>query len=94
MPPNSTGFAAPCEYLSPDEFARTTGLSPSTVRRRLIDGALPYLQPGGPRSRVLIPRTALVIAEPLSPNPARSRQEVIRPRSGPRPHWQKRLGLT
>lgn len=47
------------EFLSPQEFAASSGLSLVTVRRYLADGRLPAVQPGGRRCRVLIPRAAL-----------------------------------
>ncbi|QDU61031.1 Helix-turn-helix domain protein [Planctomycetes bacterium Pan216] len=36
-------------YLSPAEFAKLFRLSLSTVRRRIKDGSLPAIQPGGKR---------------------------------------------
>jgi hypothetical protein len=45
--------------LSPQEFSQLTGLSLATVHRYLKSGRLYYLQPGGPRSRILIPADAL-----------------------------------
>lgn len=46
-------------YLSPAEFAALSPLSESTVRRRIKDGSIPTFQPGGPGTRILIPRDAL-----------------------------------
>ena len=40
-------------YLTLTEFCRLTGLSASTVRRRVRDGSIPCLQPGG-RKRILL----------------------------------------
>jgi hypothetical protein len=45
--------------LSPQQFSQLTGLSLATVHRYLKSGKLSYLQPGGPRSRILIPSDAL-----------------------------------
>ena len=56
------------ESVSPQEFARLSGLSLATVRRYLSDGRLPSVQPGGRRCRVLIPRG--VLAQFLTPGPA------------------------
>jgi excisionase family DNA binding protein len=42
------------EFLSPQELATRTGLSVETVRRRVRDGSLPSIQPGGPGKRILI----------------------------------------
>lgn len=56
------GDLAPQEtrrYLTIEEFARRSGLSTSTVRRRKKDGSLPFCQPGGSRHRVVIPEDAL-----------------------------------
>ena len=38
-------------YLSYGELSARTGLSLSTLRRRVKDGSLPCIQLGGPRSR-------------------------------------------
>lgn len=46
-------------FLSPAEFAELSGLSEATVRRRLKDGTIESVQPGGFRSRILIPIDAL-----------------------------------
>ncbi len=42
-------------FLSPAEFAEWSGLSEATVRRRIKDGTIESVQPGGFRTRVLIP---------------------------------------
>ena len=52
--------AAPPDYLTPHEFAHRTGLSLATVRRRINDGTLPVFQPGGKRTAVRIPQSALL----------------------------------
>lgn len=90
--PNS----AIARWESPDEFARRTGLSIATVRRRLADGSIPSIQPGGHRTRVLIPVSALQ-APPIGQPPSASSPgadtddssvpERPRPRRGPRPRW-------
>ena len=49
----------PRRFFSIAEFAELSGLSISTVRRRLRDGSLPIVQPGGPRTRVLVPADVL-----------------------------------
>lgn len=53
------GDAARRDFLSVQEFVRSSGLSASTVRRRVRDGSLPNCQPGGSGCRVLIPADAL-----------------------------------
>jgi hypothetical protein len=55
-------------YVSPREFSHFSGLSLSTIRRRIRDGSLPVSQPGGSRTRVLIRRDAL--ETPLSAGPS------------------------
>ena len=46
-------------HLSVQEYAKATGLSLSTVRRRVKDGSVPVLQLGGKCHRVLIPMGAI-----------------------------------
>jgi hypothetical protein len=55
--------------LSPKEFAAATGFSMATVRRRLAKNQLPKFQPGGKRSRILIPLDALIGSQPESTKP-------------------------
>jgi len=82
-------------HLSPQEFAQKTGLSLATVNRRLKAGDIPFSQPGGPRSRILIPAAALdsasshsasspELAEPSSAAPTESDPPRQR---GPKPRW-------
>jgi hypothetical protein len=84
-------------YVSPQEFAGLSGLSLSTVHRYLKSGRIACLQPGGPRSRILIPRTALLQGERFqelddetSAGSTASSQPGKRPSSGPRPRWMKK----
>lgn len=49
------------EFLSVEEYCAITRLSLSTVRRRIRDGSLPVHQPGGRRTAIRIPRSALTI---------------------------------
>ena len=56
---NSDSNVEAAEYLSPHQFADYSGLSLATVRRYLERDKLPKCQPGGPRCRILIPRSAL-----------------------------------
>lgn len=46
-------------FLPFKEFVKTCPLSPSTIRRRLKDGSLPFIQPGGKRHQILVPENAL-----------------------------------
>lgn len=41
------------------EFSSLKGLSESTIRRRIRDRSLPYFQPGGSGTKILIPADAL-----------------------------------
>jgi excisionase family DNA binding protein len=86
------------QFCSVDEFARLTSLSTITVRRRLRDGSIPSVQPGGRGCRILIPVTALEqnretgqlltnSGEASPPSPTES--QVPAKLSGPRPKWQK-----
>jgi excisionase family DNA binding protein len=85
-------MTTPPHYLSVEEFVAATGLSESTVRRRIKDGSLPVCQPGGRKSRLLIPRDAL--ARPVEPRAAAAPPPPTRPPgpdppslAGPRPGW-------
>ena len=46
-------------YLKLPEFCRLTGLSASTVRRRVREGSIPVEQPGGPKHLLLFGIDAL-----------------------------------
>src|SRR4051812_3326483 len=83
-------------YLSVDEFAHWSGLSVSTIRRRLAGGTLRSVQPGGPRTRILIPCDALDETASRQPAPdappqapADQQPEPVHAprRPGPRPRW-------
>ncbi|MBA4020180.1 MAG: hypothetical protein C0483_23715 [Pirellula sp.] len=90
---------APSEqYLSREQFAALAGISQATLGRYLAAGRVPFFQPGGPRHRMTIPRSAL---ETLTV-PAKSRASVAKPQSvdgdkpanssrtarpGPKPKW-------
>ena len=92
----------PRRYVTPEEFARTTGLSLTTVRRRLAKGDLPARQPGGPRTRWLIDLQAFVAEQDSAlRDPPASHQappeaaeepeapgppDAARP-AGPQPRW-------
>ncbi|MCA9094196.1 MAG: hypothetical protein KDA68_11955 [Planctomycetaceae bacterium] len=55
-------------FYSVEEFSRQSGLSPATIRRRIKDGQLPSYQPGGPRTKVLIPASAWDSVAVTAPN--------------------------
>lgn len=82
------------EFLSPKEFALSNGLSINTVRRYTRSGRLPYIQPGGFRCRILIPRNALnssgkIPSENSPPAPPCARKAQTKA-SGPEPAWKKK----
>ena len=85
----------PTHYLSVEEFGAVTGLSVSTVRRRIRDGSLPVFQPGGKKSRILIPGGVLTDRsrqEPVAtpPEPAAASPTPSPPTlAGPRPRWTR-----
>lgn len=49
-------------YLTIAQFCEQSGLSASTVRRRIQDGSLPVIQFGGKGKKLLIPGTAISLA--------------------------------
>jgi hypothetical protein len=84
-------------YLSPEEFSRLSGLSLATVHRRLQAGQLPFRQPGGPGTRLLIPANALDQGSGGEANPtnipaasAGKNQKSPQRLSGPPPQWQRK----
>ncbi len=80
-------------YLTVGEFSAITGLSLSTLQRLCRKGALPFFQPGGPRTRKVFSPDAIEQArqaQRVAPSqiPHRDGPESIQdtPR-GPRPKW-------
>lgn len=57
------------DFIDISEFSRRSGLSMSTIRRRIKDGSIPSWQPGGPGTRTMIP---------ISSIPDRSNQPPVR----------------
>ena len=86
-------------WLTVAKFVDHCGLSTSTVRRLIKSGSLPYAQPGGPGTRVLIPADALSHARgdvgvPQEPAASTAPTAVIEPalpekRAGPKPRWKQ-----
>lgn len=83
------------------ELNRLSGLSISTLRRRVADGSLPVIQPGGPRTRMTFlpnvlealsqPRRPIARAVPTeNPKPVLSEGKISKPIPGPPPRWQQR----
>ncbi len=96
------------DFLSPAEFARSTGISLPTVRRYLKTGRLPKVQPGGHRCRVLIPRDALSGYQAESDSAGENTavedksqvsdsqnysSQSLSSLSGPVPHWMKNTNI-
>ncbi len=89
---------APCGFYSPRQFAAFSGLALATIRRYLAEGRLPFVQPAGPRGRVLIPRDALgtVAPQAVAPVASHAPQSALRPSraasrpAGPLPRWLRR----
>lgn len=93
----SSGSSGP-RYASRTEFATITGLSLSTVDRRLADKTLPFYQPAGPRTRVLIAINALELTSSVEVSTDNSETVVLASAtqvgvkerlSGPLPHWMR-----
>lgn len=75
-------------YLTYEELSALTGLSLSTLRRRVLDGTIPFFQPGGPRTRVVFPADVVDrLMEPAAPLPQPLPPKTQR--RGPQPKWQR-----
>lgn len=78
--------------VSLQEVVRLTGLSASTVRRRVRDGSIKAVQPGGHRTRLLFDAESLggllqanaASVTSASPSSIPQSQSL----SGPRPRWR------
>jgi excisionase family DNA binding protein len=89
-------------FLTVREFAKFTGLSDKTIRRRIREGRLLFHQPGGPRTKILIPSNwsireaeASGPALPMDPGLVRRfreshphEQQQARQLPGPKPRWR------
>jgi excisionase family DNA binding protein len=89
--PGSTSF------FTVAQFAAHLGLSDKTLRRRIREGSLPYFQPGGPKTKILIPADALhqradipLSGREITPNQAEpfNEQEPRPALPGPKPRWR------
>lgn len=81
------------KYLSYADFSTQSGLSISTLQRRVKEGRLRSVQPGGPRTRVLIPTDALEATPPKNDAPPPPAAPQIDPDSrlpGRPPDWLKK----
>jgi excisionase family DNA binding protein len=92
IPIGHSHLAGP-RVLTYEELSGLTGISISTLRRRVADGSIPYLQPGGPRTRVAFP---IDILERLLrqqthltglTGPKQRQHRVMK--HGPAPKWMK-----
>jgi excisionase family DNA binding protein len=82
--------------LTVEELSQLTGLSVSTIRRRVKDGTIPFLQPGGPRSRIAFPadivERLLQITSHRSPDTEPiAEMPPVKPQCGPQPKWQREM---
>lgn len=86
------------QYLTREEFAALARISRATLGRYLAAGRVPFFQPGGPRHRMTIPRSALekltvpahgreVVAKPQPVDGDQSAPLSRKARPGPRPKW-------
>ena len=82
-------------YVTIDELSQISTLSIPTLRRLVKKGALPVIQPGGPRTRMLFRADALELGTqaPTNPHSGNDSASDEPPRSklpGPKPRWQQR----
>lgn len=87
-------------YLTLAELCEQSGLSESTIRRRVKDGSLPAFQPGGRRKRLLFPADVLqrpqtcpltTLADSVATTDERGHQRASKPPAGPKPRWKSKL---
>jgi hypothetical protein len=74
------------QFLKIREFSRISGLSVSTIRRRVRDGSIPAIQPGGAGKVILFARDALE----RQSSPPTSGENTPTPKKilpGRRPSW-------
>ena len=83
--------------LSYEEVRAQTGLSLSTLRRRVQEGTVPFMQPGGPRTRVFFPpdiveRLLQQAQREPAPSPAALPFQAATDATahrGPKPKWMR-----
>lgn len=77
------------KYWSVEEASQALGLSISTVRRRIRTGGIIAIQPGGPRTKLMIPVDAPFAsrADDIPEIAAPSHREV---RRGPKARWKQK----
>ena len=78
-------------YVLFDDVVSLTGLSPSTIRRRIREGKIISHQPGGPRTRRLFDATTLGLVAPVEFEGSIDQQtrnaDGAPTLSGPKPKW-------
>ncbi len=83
-------------YLTFDEFLERAPISASTLRRLIKNHRIPFVQPGGRNSKVLIPADAL---EQTRSSPAVETPSIVvsSPKpirlSGRRPKWTQQTNI-
>jgi len=74
-----------------EDVVRLTGLSASTIQRRIREGKIKASQPGGPRSRLLFDATTLGLDTSESEDNSSEQQQVPKGennhRPGPKLDW-------
>ena len=78
-------------YVLFDDVVSLTGLSPSTIRRRIREGKIKSHQPGGPRTRRLFDAMTLGLVAPVefegSIDQQTRKADGAPTLSGPTPKW-------
>ncbi|MEQ8854387.1 helix-turn-helix domain-containing protein [Gimesia sp.] len=81
------------DLLSIEELSTIISLSISTIRRRIRDGSIPAIQPGGKGTKLLIPKewvnqqATISKSSRLEPSSSGRHQRICI--SGPTPRWKK-----
>jgi len=91
----------PTRYRTLKEYVQHTGLSESTIRRRVRDGSLPFLQLGGRNKMILLPADALTRVNtsmafagddtPVEPHPLPPSGMQADDSAGSHPRWMQKL---
>lgn len=96
----SLQMIATTHYLTIAQFAAYSGLSDKTIRRRIAEHQLPFHQPGGMGTKIVLPvdaldraaaaRTSSAMASPDDSFTPSTEQEIPSRRllPGPKPRWR------
>src|SRR5437764_108619 len=81
-------------YLGYEDLQVRTGLSLSTLRRRVREGRIPFFQPGGPGTRIIFPEDVIErLLQPththIAPEQPPEPSAYPTPPRGPKPKWQR-----